>query len=181
MLRSKRFRWLPFLVIALVVASVGLYVGKQREGAYIGQLYARTDFTLLDDDNEFFRLRDFAPERLLLLVFTPDELDPELVPAFRDFASHLGDLRRMGVEAMLVSRTNREIARNFKQAARFSGRLLLDTSGTVGRNIGIWPGFDQVSYWGYAVVDAQNHVFWTGTEHRPKTYAELRAELQKLK
>ncbi|RYZ96513.1 MAG: redoxin domain-containing protein, partial [Proteobacteria bacterium] len=132
MLGKGIYRWLGLAFIVLAVIGGGLYVGKQREGDYIKKMYERTDFTLLDDDNEFFRLKDFPKEKLLLLVFTPDILSPELVDTFRVFSKKVPALRAKGVEVMMVSRANREILHNFRSSVYFPGRVLIDTSGTVG-------------------------------------------------
>jgi peroxiredoxin len=156
-------------------------VGKRREGEFLSKMYARTDFTLLDDDNEFFRLKDFPKEKLLLLVFTPDGLSPSLVETFRAFSARVKDLRAKGVEVMMVSRTNRDTVHNFRNSVFFPGRVLIDTSGTVGRNIGIWDNFLPVDYWGYALVDGSSHVYWTTREPRPLTYDEVWAQLKKMK
>ena len=181
MLPKGRLRWLIVLMVSLVVATAGLMLGKRKEGDYLRSLYARTDFMLLSDDDEFFRLRDFPKQKLLLLVFTPDALPPEIVPPFRSFARRVPDLRVKGVEVMVITRENREIARNFLNAAGFSSKLLLDHSGTVGKNLGIWKDNLPVSYWGYAVVDSGLNLYWSDTSPKPLTYDEVWAQLEKMK
>lgn len=181
MLGKSIYRWLGLTFIVLTVIGAGLWVGKQREGDFLAKMYARTDFTLLDDDNEFFRLRDFPKEKLLLLVFTPDALSPSLVPPFREFSARVKDLRARGVEVMMVSRTNRDTVHNFRNSGHFPGRVLIDSSGTVGRNIGVWDGFTPVTYWGYALVDATSRVYWTTREENLLPYEEIWAQLKKMK
>jgi peroxiredoxin len=175
-----RFRWPILTGVILLSATAGLLVGKVQEKNYLGSLYARTDFTLLDDKGEFFQLAKFPSTRLLLLVFTPDEISPRLVPPFAIFSRKLKELEKTGVDPMMVTRTNREIARNFKEAAGFTARLLVDTSGSVGRNIGIWADLNPVSYWGYALIDNKMQVYWASKEPRPLTFEELLAEFKKV-
>lgn len=181
MIGKSAYRWLGLTFVVLLVVGAGLWVGKQREGAYLERLYARTDFTLLDDDNEFFHLHDFPKDRLLLLVFTPDALSPSLVETFRNFSRHVKDLKARGVDVMMVSRTNRDTVHNFRSSVYFPGRVLLDTSGTVGRNIGIWDDFTPVNYWGYALVDGANHVYWTSREENILSYEQVWAQLKKMR
>lgn len=181
MLPKGRYRWFIFVFVALVVATAGLVLGKRKEGDYLRSLYARTDFMLLTDDDEFFRLRDFPKTKLLLLVFTPDSLVPELVEPFRGFSRRVPDLQQRGVEVMLLTRGNREIARNFKNAAAFPAKLLIDNSGTVGKNLGIWKDLLPVRYWGYAVVDSGLNLYWSATSPGPLTFDEVWNQLQKLK
>jgi peroxiredoxin len=154
-------------------------LGKVKERDYLAALYERRDFTLLDDNGDFFQLSSLPRKKLALLVFTPDGIPPRDAKPFHEFSLHLGELRGQGIEALLVSRTNREIAKNFKRATRFPGRLLLDTGGSVGRNAGIWPGIELISYWGYALVDNEFHVLWTAlSENAPLGYEKLIAELK---
>jgi peroxiredoxin len=176
-----RLRWIFFVMVGLVVATVGLKLGKTKEGEYIDALYARSDFTLIDDADEFFTLKDFPKEKLLLLLFTPDVLNPEVAIAMRPFSSHLKDLQKRGVETMLVTRTNREVARNFKYSAQFRGRMLVDLSGTVGKNIGAWPMPPPSYSWGYALIDNQMRVYWLTIEHNPLTYQVISDQLNKMK
>jgi peroxiredoxin len=176
-----KYRWVFMAVAALVTATAGLMVGKFKEGDYLSRLYARTDFTLLDDQEEFFQLSKFPSSRLLLLVFTPDEIHPALVAPFRAFSERLEDLERLGVDVMMITRTNREVVRNFMIAARFPSRLLLDTSGTVGRNVGVWQDLNPALHWGYALMDSSLRVYWTAASGRkPYSYDELVAELKKV-
>jgi peroxiredoxin len=175
-----RFRWPILTGVILLTATAGLLVGKVQEKNYLGSLYARTDFTLLDDKGEFFQLAKFPSTRLLLLVFTPDEISPRLVPPFAIFSRKLKELEKTGVDPMMVTRTNREIARNFKEAAGFTARLLVDTSGSVGRNIGIWADLNPVGYWGYALIDNKMQVYWASREPKPLTFEELLTEFKKV-
>jgi len=176
----KKFRWIFVVAFALFTATAGLMLGKFKEKDFISGLYERRDFTLLDDQGEFFQLSKQPSSRLLLLVFTPDSIHPSLVAPFREFSGRIDDLKNLGIDSFMVTRTNREIARNFKEAARFPSRLLVDTSGSVGRNIGIWPDMNPVNYWGYAVLDNHMRVFWASTESRPMTFEELLVELKKV-
>lgn len=175
-----RYRWLLIFFAALVTAGGGLFLGKMKEKDYVGEMYARKDFTLMDDQGELFQLAKFPPNKLLLLIFTPDGLPPGQVKPFREFSRKLGELKRLDVESMMVTRTNREVARNFKESAGFPSRMLVDSSGTVGRLVEIWPRPDAVSYWGYALVDNRLHVYWAATSPAPMEYGRLLAELKKL-
>jgi len=175
-----KYRWFFFALITLGVAAGGLWLGKSKEGDYMSRLYARQDFTLLDDQNEFFQLSKFPSSRLLLLIFTPDSLHPDLVKPFREFAKTLREFQGLGIDIHMITRTIREIARNFKEAARFNGRLLLDNSGTVGRNIGVWPDNNPVGTWAYALMDNKLQVYWAEAYGQPLTFKELMAELKRI-
>jgi peroxiredoxin len=175
-----KYRWFIVIFVALITGAAGLMTGKLKEKDYLGQLYARSDFTLLDDQNEFFQLSKFPSARLLLLIFTPDTLHPKLVKPFAEFSRHLNEFKAMGIDVMMITRTNREIARNFKEAARFSSRLLIDNSGTVGRNIGVWPDANPVKTWGYVLMDNKLQVYWATTDTVPKAFPELMKEFKKL-
>jgi peroxiredoxin len=175
-----RYRWLLVFFAALVTAGGGLFLGKMKEKDYVGQMYARKDFTLMDDKGELFQLAKFPANKLLLLIFTPDALPPAQVKPFREFARKLGELKQLDVESMMVTRTNREIARNFKESSGFTSRMLVDMSGTVGRLVGIWPQPDPVSYWGYALVDNHLQVYWAASSQAPMDYGRLLGELKKL-
>lgn len=175
-----RYRWLAIFFAALITAGGGLFLGKMKEKDYVGQMYARKNFTLMDDKGELFELSKFPGNKLLLLIFTPDALPPRQVKPFADFSKRLGQLKSLDVESMIVTRTNREIARNFKEASGFPSRMLVDTSGTVGRLVGIWPDNRAVTYWGYALADNQLRVYWAATSQVPMQYDALLTELKKL-
>jgi len=180
MIGKGNYRWLIMIFIALSTVAAGLVVGKLKEKDYVGQLYARTDFTLLDETGDFFQLSKLPETRLLLLVFTPDSIHPRLVKIFQEFSARLPELKNIGIDTKMITRTNREIARNFKEASRFPGRLLIDTSGTVGRNIGIWPDMNPVAHWGYALMDNKMQVFWATVEAQPISFDGLMTEMKKL-
>jgi peroxiredoxin len=175
-----RYRWLLIFVAALITAGGGLFLGKMKEKDYVSEMYARKDFTLMDDQGELFQLAKFPHNKLLLLIFTPDSLPPGQVKPFREFSRRLGELKGLDVESMMVTRTNREVARNFKESAGFPSRMLVDSSGTVGRLVGVWPRPDQVAYWGYALVDNRLQVYWAATAPAPMDYGSLLKELKKL-
>lgn len=178
---GRRFKWYGMAAVALLTAGAGLLVGKWKEKDYLGLLYERRDFTLLDEQGEFFSLSSLPQRKLALLVFTPDAIPLEAVRPFRDFGRHLEDLGAHGIETLLVSRAHREIVKNFKGAARFQARLLLDAGGTVARNAGVWEGIGFVPYWSYALVDREFRVLWSATSDAPMEYARLRAELGKAR
>ena len=69
---------------------------------------------------------------------------------------------------------------NFKEAARFPGRLLLDTGGTVGKNAGVWD-YKPVITWNYALVDGKFHVLWLANSDEPMSYERLTEELRKAR
>ena len=163
-----------------MAAVGGLFFGKWKEKDSISKMYARTDFTLLTEKGELFQLSKFPKEKLLMLVFTPDELSPKLVKIFHQFALELPRLEKLGIEVKMISRTNREIARNFKEAARFDRDLLVDTSGSVGRNLGIWPDLQPVETWGYVLMNSQIQLFWAATDTHPMTVSEIIDELKKV-
>ncbi len=170
---NSRFKWYGVFVSLFLVCGAGLMLGKFREKDYLSALYERRDFTLLDDRGDFFRLNSMSEKKLALLVFTPDGIPVEMVKPFAEFSRHVDDLQKQGIETYLVSRTNREIVKNFKYASRFPERLLLDTGGTVGRNAGVWPSVEPVSYWAYALVDREFHVLWLKTHEFPLPYEQL--------
>jgi peroxiredoxin len=180
MLANSRFKWYLVAAGLMVVAIAGLGFGKLREGGTIASLYERHDFTLLDDQGDFFRLGSLSDRTLALLVFTPDGIPVSTVKPFYEFGKHVGDLRAQGIEPFLVSRTNRDIVRNFKRGAHFGARLLLDTGGTVGRNAGVWD-FAPVSTWAYALVDRTFHVLWRADSDEPMAYEQLMGELKKAR
>ncbi len=178
----NRYKWIGLLAVTLVVCGGGLVLGKYKERDYMQALYERRDFTLLDDSGNFFQLSSLPQKRFALLVFTPDGIPTDSVKPFREFSLHLDELRDYGIEAMLVSRTNREIVKNFKHAAHFNGRLLLDVGGSVGRNAGIWQGMGLVSYWGYALVDREFQLHWTAlAENAPLDYEQLIRQIKNAK
>jgi peroxiredoxin len=175
-----KYRWLLIFFAALVTAGGGLYLGKLKEKDYLGRMYERRDFTLLDDGGNFFQLSKFPKNKLLLLVFLPDGLPPSLVKDFRAFSRNLVELRNLDVETLLISRSNKEVARNFKEASGFKRPLLWDPSGTVGRLVGIWPSPLPVSHWGYALLDNRFQVYWVRVSKQPLPYPKLLAELKTL-
>lgn len=180
MLGNPRFKWYLLAAAAMVVGLAGLGVGKSRERQILTAMYERRDFTLLDDQGDFFRLGSLPERQLALLVFTPDGIPPAMVKPFYEFGQHVDDLRQRGIEPFLVSRTNREIVKNFKSASHFGARLLLDTGGTVGRIAGAWE-MAPVATWAYALVDRTFHVLWLANSDAPMAYEQLLGELKKSK
>lgn len=177
---NPRIKWYVFAACLMIVCTGGLILGKNRERDYLGALYERRDFTLLDDQNEFFRLNSLPAKKLALLVFTPDGIPTDTVKEFYDFGLHLGDLRAKGIETFLVSRVNRDIVANFKRASHFSGRTLLDVGGSVSRNAGVWNGSVTLT-WAYVLVDREFHILWQATSERPMSYEQLVEELKKAR
>ena len=179
---NPRIKWYLMGAALILTCSGGLMLGKLREKDYLSGLYERRDFTLLDDKGEFFRLNSLPEKKLALLVFTPDGIPVDTVKPFSEFAKHLGDLQAKGIEPLLISRTHREIVRNFQRAAGSSMRFLVDMSGTVGKVAGAWPGTQLVSYWAYTLVDREFHVLWQATsENGPMSYEQLMGELKKAR
>ena len=176
-----RSKWGFFALALLLMGGVGLVVGKVKERDYLAALYERRDFTLLDDQGEFFRLGALPEKKLALLVFTPDGIQVDTVKPFYEFGRHLEDLRGKGIEPFFVSRTNREIVKNFKRASHFGARLLLDVGGSVGKIAGAWPGMQLVSTWSYALVDREFRVLWLASSEQPMPYEQLMQELRKAK
>jgi peroxiredoxin len=178
---SRRLKWYIFAFLTMAVCAAGLGFGKAKEQEVLSSFYERHDFTLLDDQGEFFRLSSLPERDLALLVFTPDGIPTNTVKPFYDFGRHLEDLRSQGIETFLVSRTNRDIVRNFKRASHFGARLLLDSSGTVGRIAGAWETTVPSVTWAYALVDRTFHVLWLANSDNPMAYDRLESELQKAK
>lgn len=176
-----KFKWLFAVFALLATAAAGLYLGKSKEGEYLTSLYSRRDFTLIDDAGEFFTLSSIPEKKLLLLLFTPDGIPIESVRPIYEFSRHLGDLKQMGIETMLISRTNRDVVKNFKEAARFPTKLLLDTGGTVGRNAGVWEGFDVANYWGYALVNRHFETLWLSKHESPLSFEDLKKALKEAR
>lgn len=176
-----RLKWFFVAFVVLATAAAGLFLGKSKEGEYLNSLYARRDFTLLDDSGDFFTLSSLPEKTLLLLVFTPDGIPVDSVGPLHVFSRHLGDLKGMGIETMLISRTNRDIVQNFKRAAGFPGRLLLDTGGTVGRIAGVWEGIEPASYWGYALVNQRFETLWLAKHNTPLSFTELKKALNEAR
>ncbi len=180
MFLGNRYRWVLILICFAMAAIGGLFFGKWKEKDSIARMYARTDFTLLTEKGEFFQLSKLSKDKLLLLVFTPDELSPKLVKVFHQFFLELPRLEKLGIEVKMITRTNREIVRNFKQSAGFDRDLLIDTSGTVGRNLGIWPDLHPVDTWGYGLLNSQMQLYWAATDTQPMTVSEIIDELKKV-
>ncbi|MGZ3653522.1 MAG: redoxin domain-containing protein [Bdellovibrionota bacterium] len=178
---NPRLKWYAFAICLMGVCTGGLMLGKAKEHDYLGGLYERHDFTLLDDENEFFHLAAMPTRTLALLVFTPDGIPVNTVKPMYDFGQHLDDLRNQGIETYLVSRTSKDIVRNFKRAARLRTRVLLDVGGTVARNAGAWDGVRLVSTWAYALVDKNFHVLWLANSDQPMEYTQLIGELRKAR
>lgn len=181
MAANPRIKWYFFLLALIAVGGGGLLVGKVKEREYLGALYRRHDFTLLDDQGDFFRLSALPEKKLALLIFTPDGIPVETVKPFYEFSRHLDDIRQKGIEPYLVSRVHKEIVKNFKSATHFGSRLLIDVGGVVGRNAGVWQGFQPVSYWAYALVDRDFQVLWSANSDLPLSYTHLMGELNKAK
>ena len=91
------------------------------------------------------------------------------------------DLRAKGIEPFLVSRTNREIVKNFKRASRFGARILLDVGGTVGNIAGAWQQLQPVATWTYALVDREFRLLWVASADQPMAYDGLIKELKKAR
>lgn len=178
MIGSLPYRSLGIFAAILLAAGGGLMLGKWKEKDYLSSLYERRDFTLLSDSGDFFRLGAVPANRLVLLVFTPDGIPVEAVKPFFEFSKHLDDFQSQGVEVFLVSRTNKEILRNFKRASGFNAPVLLDAGGAVGRVAGFWPGPNPVISWGYALVDNQFRVYFSSAEEQPIAYEKLASQLK---
>lgn len=174
------YKILVVVAVTILTMGGGLLFGKLKEKDYLDKMYQRRNFTLLDEKGDFFELKKFPESKLLLLIFTPDELLPAWVTDFTKFSSERRKLEKLGVKTVLVTRINREVARNFKFATRFDGSLLLDSSGTVGRLAGIWDDFQGANYWGYALVDNHFRVYWRAKERALPSYGFLVEELKKV-
>lgn len=162
-MKAPKIKWILAILVLLGVSGIGLFVGKWKNSDSVSQMYSRQDFSLLDDSGAIFRLKDLPKEKKLLLIFTPDGLPPIEVVAFFNFSQNLFKLQKLGIEVVLITRTNREIVRNFKLAAKFPGRILLDPSGSIGKLVGVWPEPTPVDYWAYALVDSNFKGFWLTT------------------
>ena len=160
------------------MAGAGLYVGKLKEGSYFGKLYERSDFILMDDQGDFFQLSKFDRNKLLLLIFTPDSIHPSAVRPMYEFSKGINNLKSLGIEVVLVSRTNREIVRNFIRASAFPGKFLVDMSGSVGRLAGLWE-LSATNDWGYALMDNHFQIFWKQKSPQILNWENLISEIQK--
>lgn len=172
MFRGK-WKWALVVIGLLLAAGSGLIVGKMREGDFIAQMYERKDFILLDDNGDFFHLKKVPQDRKVLLIFTPDLLRVDFALPFAEFAKFLPELKEKGVDPLLITRISKDIVANFKRSTRFSGRILLDPSGTVGKLTGAWPGSEAVRDWGYVLLDNQFKVHWAARSAKPLQYTEL--------
>jgi peroxiredoxin len=159
--------------VVLVVGLAGLFVGQWRQEDRIRGYYRKVDFSLLDDKGEIFHLKDFPADRLLLLVFTPDGLPTNHVSPFARFNEKINELKERNIEVMVVTRTHREISRNFLLAAGYQGRLLHDLGGTVGGKVGVWDGFKPSPRWGYGLMDRTFSLHWTETAPLPLAASEI--------
>lgn len=150
------FKPLLTLAIVLVVVAVvgaGHYVWTQKKEAVFLQMDTVREITLLQDDGKFFLSRNFPAGRKILFVFTPDILPPSEVKNFYELSQGIPAMEKRNIEVILVSRIHPDIIKNFKNAARFPGKLLLDASGTLGRLYGAWPSPAAVLPWHYVVTD----------------------------
>ena len=149
-----------YLVLAfLIISALGYFFGKIRGAGFIEQMYERRNFTLLEDNGNFFELKSLPEKRLALLIFTPDAIPSNMVKPLFDFGRAEEFFRSKNIELILVTRTNSEIVKNFKRATRFPGRLLIDSSGTVGRLSGVW-GEGEAKGWGYLLTDNKFGLLW---------------------
>lgn len=172
--------WLGLAMAFVVAAGGGLLFAKLKERDYLGAMSGYHDFTLLDDKGEFFRLNSLPETSLALLIFTPDGIPTASVKPFFDFSTHLDALKDKGLDVFLISRTNREIVRNFLRASHFTSRFLVDAGGVVGRNLGVWPSIQPVSTWAYVLVDRNFRVYWTRSDKEPIPYESLMKDMQEL-
>lgn len=172
-------KWIWLVLTAVLVAGSGFLLGNFQNKDYVARIYDRSDFILLDHEGEFFQLSKFPANKLLLLVFTPDGIPPADVKPMYQFARNVPKLE--GVEVMLITRTNREIVKNFRAASHFEGKILVDASGTVGRILGIWPSQESVSHWGYALIDREFRGYWVTTTPRILTFDEVRERVEKVR
>lgn len=155
----KNGRWIFLAFIVVVIAAMGIIFGKIRGAGFIEQMYERKNFTLLDDKGDFFELKNLPEKRFALLIFTPDAIPTNMVQPLYDFGKTKEFFQVKNIELILVTRTNSEIVKNFKRASKFPGRLLIDTSGTVGKIAGVWE--DKVAiHWSYILTDNKFHIYW---------------------
>ncbi len=144
------------LTVALVVIAIiggGHYLWTQKKDSVFLEMDTVRSITLLQDDGKFFSSNAFPAGRKILFIFTPDIISPSEVKAFANLANATPILEKKNIELILVSRVHKDIVKNFKYAAPFSGKLLLDASGTLGRLYGAWPGMNPVLQWHYVITD----------------------------
>lgn len=167
-------RWVIILTVcALLVAMAGLVVGRRKEKAYLASMNTHGDFMLMDDTENFFELSKMPAGKRLLMIFTPDGIPTNSVAAFHAFSRHLTDFAKQGIEVKLVSRTNKDIVMNFREAARFEGRVLFDVGGTVGRIATAWPTNNLVNDWTYILTDNKFNILYGARAPEPMSYEEL--------
>jgi peroxiredoxin len=176
----NRWSWLAMAAAILVAGGAGLMYGKLKEKDYLASMNTFHDFTLLDDQGEFFHLNELPASSLALLIFTPDGIPTNNVKPFSDFFRHAEGLKAEGLEIVVISRSNREIVRNFLRATRFPVRFLVDAGGSVGLNLGAWSNIQPSREWSYILVDRKLQVYWSQQSAKPVSYEDFFAAMQKV-
>lgn len=162
---------------ALVVAGAGLVVGKKKEKAFLEALQVPRDFMLLDDADDVFQLNKMPANQRVFLIFTPDGIPTAHVKPFADFSRYLPEFAKRQIQVKMITRMNKEIVANFKRAAHFEARVLVDMSGAVGRAAGAWPTLEPVGHWHYALVDNHFNILWEKRADVPLAYEAIAREL----
>lgn len=172
---QSRTKWYVLGLCAFLSAAAGLKYAKEREKEFLGRLYSRKNFTLLDDRGNIFELA--KQKDYILLVFTPDGLPPADVKPMRTFAEHRSKFKDSKIQLVMITRTNREIARNFRDGARFPGILLTDPSGSVGKWLDIWKDPNPVDYWAFTLINNKLDLLWGEASREIPNAAEMFKEI----
>jgi peroxiredoxin len=162
---------------AILAVLAGNAVWKEKKVTLIGSTYERRSFLLLDDENVLFGTRNLQDKEKLLLIFMPDIFAANAPQELKVFSRDLGALKRKNIEVALVSRSNFDLSLNLKRVSLYSGKILRDPSGSLGRILGAWTGRDATSEWRYALVDKGLHMLWSASADHAMPLSEFADKL----
>jgi peroxiredoxin len=164
-LSKYRFIFL-FLAGAIVAVTAGNFAWQEKKAPMIAAAYARHSFLLIDDEDNLFGTRNLKEGEKLLLIFMPDILSGSSETELKLFSQSLLPLEYKKIQVAFVSRANLDSLRNLKRRARFTGRILRDPSGSLGRIFEAWPSFEPVKEWQYRLTDKNLSLLWsTSSSH----------------
>jgi len=170
-------RKLPIILLTFVMAAGAIWAGNmywnQKKGDFFRRLYARKSFTLIAGDGKIFDTKDFPKDKRILLIFTPDTIPVSAVKPFRFLLRDLQRSRGGGIYLAVTSRVHEDIVRNFLHAAGFTGKVLLDPSGSLGRYLGAWPSMEPAQDWTFVLVDHELKAKWAVAKKEVPDYKEF--------
>ena len=175
-LNRYRFIFL-FLIGAIAAVLAGNTVWKEKKSAFIGSVYERHSFLLLDDEGNLFGTKNLQSDEKLLLVFVPDILQPDSTVQLKSFARDLGALKKKNIVVALISRSNFDVSFNLKRISGYPGRILRDPSGSIGRILGAWTSYQATKEWRYALVDKGLRIFWSASADHAMSLSEFSEKL----